>query len=103
MRILSFCVTALALLLPVPALAYIGPGMGAGAIAVVLGVIGSVFLAIVAVVWYPAKRLMKSFKSAKNPESTSAISNELDTDNSAMRDPDRDRGPDAARDSGRGD
>ena len=35
------------------ALAYIGPGVGAGAIGAVLGVIGSIFLAIFAVVWYP--------------------------------------------------
>lgn len=51
---------------PVAAMAYIGPGVGAGAIAAVLGVIGSVFLAIVAVVYYPIKRMLKGkVKSAK--------------------------------------
>lgn len=44
--------------------AYIGPGVGAGAIAVVLGVIGSVILAIVALVWYPIKRLLRKRKEA---------------------------------------
>lgn len=39
--------------------AYVGPGIGAGAIAVVLGLLGSVFLAIFAFVWYPLKRLLK--------------------------------------------
>ncbi|OYX44014.1 MAG: hypothetical protein B7Z02_07350 [Rhodobacterales bacterium 32-67-9] len=48
---------------PVAALAYIGPGVGAGAIAAVLGVLGSIFLAIVAVLYYPIKRLMKGKKS----------------------------------------
>ena len=43
--------------------AYIGPGVGAGAIAAVLGVIGSIFLAIVGVLYYPIKRLLKGRKS----------------------------------------
>ncbi len=45
-----------------PALAYIGPGVTGGAIAAVLGVIGSIFLAIVAVLYYPIKRLFKGRK-----------------------------------------
>lgn len=47
---------------PVAAMAYIGPGVGAGAIAAVLGVLGSIFLAIVAVIYYPIKRLLKGGK-----------------------------------------
>lgn len=47
---------------PGAALAYIGPGVGLGAIGAVIGVIGSVFLAIFAVVWYPVKRLLKGKK-----------------------------------------
>jgi len=39
------------------ALAYIGPGMGAGTLGVLLGLIGSVFLALFAFFWYPIKRL----------------------------------------------
>lgn len=49
--------------LPSAALAYIGPGLGAGAIAAVLGVLGSIFLAIVAVLYYPIKRLLKGRKA----------------------------------------
>ena len=48
---------------PSAAQAYIGPGVGAGAIAAVLGVIGSIFLAIVGVLYYPIKRLLKGRKS----------------------------------------
>lgn len=44
--------------------AYIGPGLGAGTIGVILGVVGSVFLALFAVVWYPLKRLIKKKKKA---------------------------------------
>jgi len=47
------------------ALAYIGPGMGAGAVAVVLGVIGSLFLAIFAVLYYPIKRLLRRNKASQ--------------------------------------
>lgn len=57
-------IAALALAgLPSAALAYIGPGVGAGAIAAVLGVLGSIFLAIVAVLYYPIKRMMKGRKA----------------------------------------
>ena len=41
------------------AYAYIGPGLGVGVIATVLGILGSIILAVFAVVWYPLKRLFK--------------------------------------------
>lgn len=47
-----------------PAYAYIGPGAGAGTIAIVLGVLASIFLAFVAILWYPIKRLFKGRKGA---------------------------------------
>jgi len=54
-----------------PAHSYIGPGAGAGAIAVVLGVLGSILLAFVAILWYPIKRLFKGKKSsAKTTDDT---------------------------------
>ncbi|MEM6971428.1 MAG: hypothetical protein AAF577_01385 [Pseudomonadota bacterium] len=46
-----------------PAAAYIGPGVGAGTIAVVLGVLGAIAMAFVAVLWYPIKRLLKRKKT----------------------------------------
>lgn len=54
------------LLLPNPALAYIGPGVGAGAIGAVLGVIGSIFLGLFAILWYPIKRMMKRRKKGND-------------------------------------
>ncbi|HQY43319.1 MAG TPA: hypothetical protein PK450_03995 [Paracoccaceae bacterium] len=57
----AFIFAALSLsLLPVTAQAYIGPGVGAGALGAVIGVIGAIFLAIFAVIWYPIKRMLKS-------------------------------------------
>lgn len=61
---LALCI---AFLLPQAAHAYVGPGLGLGAIAVVLGVIGSVFLAIFAVFWYPIKRMLKKRKTSAAP------------------------------------
>jgi hypothetical protein len=47
-----------------PAYAYIGPGTGAGVLASVLGVIGSLVLIIVGLVYYPIKRMLKKRKQA---------------------------------------
>lgn len=59
-----------------PAYAYIGPGIGAGTLAVVVGILGSIALAIFAILWYPIKRIMKKRKenSAKTetPDTSSA-------------------------------
>jgi hypothetical protein len=60
MKRLALAAMLAALILPTQASAYIGPGMGAGAIAVVLGVLGSIFMAVVAVVYYPIKRMLKT-------------------------------------------
>lgn len=48
------------------AFGYIGPGMGLGTLGVVLGVVVSIFLALVAVVWYPIKRIFR--KSSKRTD-----------------------------------
>jgi hypothetical protein len=42
-----------------PAVAYIGPGVGAGLIATVLGVLTAIVLALFALFWYPIKRMLK--------------------------------------------
>jgi hypothetical protein len=45
--------------------AYIGPGAGAGTIAIVLGILSSIVLAFVGILWYPAKRLLKKLKGSQ--------------------------------------
>lgn len=45
--------------------AYIGPGMGAGVVAMILGVLGSIFLAIGAVIYYPVKRMLRKRQARK--------------------------------------
>ncbi len=53
---------ALVILYPVHAMAYVGPGLGAGTVGVVLGIIGSIFIALFALIWYPCKRLLRKIK-----------------------------------------
>jgi hypothetical protein len=85
--------------LATPAHAYIGPGVGAGAIAVVFGVIASIFLGLLAILWYPIKRLFRQLKApAKKSEQGDQEPNELDTDNDSLRHPDRDRDSNASGD-----
>lgn len=52
----------LVLMAPDQADAYVGPGLGAGTIGVILGIIGSLFIALFAIIWYPLKRLFKKKK-----------------------------------------
>ena len=56
----------LVFLIPTISFAYVGPGLGAGTIGVILGAIAAVFLALFAVIWYPIKRLIKKKRSPKN-------------------------------------
>ena len=46
--------------------AYIGPGLGAGVIGVILGLLASIGLALVALFWYPLKRLWKKLVDGRN-------------------------------------
>jgi hypothetical protein len=52
-------------LMPAVSFGYVGPGLGAGTVGVVLGAIASVFLALFAVIWYPIKRLIKKIRGTK--------------------------------------
>lgn len=45
-----------------PIHAYIGPGTSTGLIATILGIIGSLFLAIFGILYYPIKRFLKNRK-----------------------------------------
>lgn len=79
-------------MLSTPVYSYVGPGLGTGALAVIVGVIVSVFLAIFAIVWYPVKRLLgigKSKKSDAESEDESAIKAEDDAKDETEKDRDK--------------
>ncbi|HMI19911.1 MAG TPA: hypothetical protein VK533_10230 [Sphingomonas sp.] len=44
---------------PAPAFAYMGPGIGLGAIGAAMGIIVSLLLVTISVIWYPLKRLFR--------------------------------------------
>lgn len=48
------------------AYAYVGPGLGLGAIGALFGGIVALLLAIVGVVWYPIKRVLKKRKQTSD-------------------------------------
>jgi hypothetical protein len=52
----------LALLSAEPAMAYVGPGSGLGAVGAVLGLIGTLFLSILSFIWYPIKRALRKMR-----------------------------------------
>lgn len=72
-RLALLAVPAL-VLMPGLAHAYIGPGLGAGAIAAALGVVGSILLAVFAAVYYPIKRMRKKKRAtaAEHPDAPDA-------------------------------
>ena len=53
------------ILTPLPLYAYIGPGMGGGVIAIVIGFFAAIFLALWGILYYPIKRALKRRKDKK--------------------------------------
>jgi hypothetical protein len=53
--------------------AYIGPGLGAGTIAVIVGVVGSILLAVFGIFYYPIKRMIKSRKQEAEADEESGV------------------------------
>jgi hypothetical protein len=51
-----------------PAEAYIGPGVGVGAILTTLGILASFFMLLVGFIWYPIKRLLRKIFRSDKPD-----------------------------------
>jgi len=66
LRNVAVCLSAIWLLAYAPvASAYIGPGLGAGAVTVVLGIISGLLMLVVGILWYPLKKLIRRFRPKK--------------------------------------
>lgn len=61
-RLLRVAAAVSALAAAAPAHAYLGPGLGLGAIAASLGVMGSILLGLLSVLWYPVKRFARRLR-----------------------------------------
>lgn len=53
-------------LVSMPSYAYLGPGMGGGAIAAMFGFVAGILLALWGILYYPIKRALKNGKDKKN-------------------------------------
>ena len=60
--ILKSLTTLLLLIASAPSYSYIGPGIGGGTVAIILGLLSTVVVALFAIVWYPIKKLAKRRK-----------------------------------------
>ena len=83
-RSLILLVLALA---SVDATAYIGPGLGGGVVGVLLGLLGSIGLALIAIFWYPLKRAWKRIFSTNNPRPQTLDSTALQQEGVGPADP----------------
>ena len=52
-------------LISLPSYAYIGPGMGGGAIAAIIGFFAAILLGLWGILYYPIKRALKNRKNKK--------------------------------------
>lgn len=50
---------------------YIGPGMGGGVIAAILGLIAAFFIGLWGILYYPIKRFLRNKKKRKKAKNTS--------------------------------
>ncbi|VEP15143.1 hypothetical protein H1P_310044 [Hyella patelloides LEGE 07179] len=58
----------LVILVPQPAMAYVGPGAGIAALGALLAIIAGVIAAIFGFLWYPIKRLLQKRKQSKKDQ-----------------------------------
>jgi Na+-driven multidrug efflux pump len=65
-RALAVASATLLVLTPGVAHAYMGPGLGLGFLGAAFGVIGSILLGIVAIIWYPIKRLWRKLRPPRD-------------------------------------
>ena len=65
--------------------AYVGPGLGMGAIGTLLAGAMAIFLAAVGLIWYPIKRLVRKIRAmvSKSEESSPAYSKKKPGQNSS--------------------
>lgn len=58
-------ITLILFIIPIEAYAYLGPGMGGGVIAAIIGFIAAIFLGLWGILYYPIKRALKNRKEKK--------------------------------------
>ena len=59
---------------PLPAHAYVGPGVGLTAIGAIVALVAALLLAVVGFIWYPVRRLIRNRKPESRPGSETSSS-----------------------------
>ena len=59
-------VIVICLIISSPSYAYLGPGLGGGVIASIIGFIAAILLGLCAILYYPIKRALKNRKQKNN-------------------------------------
>ena len=57
-------------LMPATAQAYIGPGMGLGLVASILGLVAVFFMVLMALIWFPLKRKLRQSREMRQARAT---------------------------------
>ena len=60
-----FIITAIFIIIPNTAHAYLGPGLALGTIVLTIGLVAVLFFALIAILYYPIKKLIKKIKLKK--------------------------------------
>ena len=60
----------LLLIISKPSFAYVGPGLGLGPIIIALTTVGAILIAIVAIIYYPIKKIILKLKKKDKIKST---------------------------------
>lgn len=71
MQLILMLILAFLFLYPLPVFAYVGPGLGLGALGAILGILFSIFLAVLGIFWYPIKRFIKKLRNKNNQKNES--------------------------------
>ena len=64
-KLISLATIFFLIFFSLPAYAYLGPGIGIGALMAAFGVIIAVFAALLGLIWFPVKKLLQKRKNKK--------------------------------------
>jgi hypothetical protein len=59
--------------------AYVGPGLGIGVVGAILGFLAAIVLAVIGMVWYPIKRMLRARSAARGARSEAEAGLEADS------------------------
>jgi len=65
MKINTFIIAAIFIIIPNISYAYLGPGLALGTVVLTIGLVAVFLLALIAILYYPIKKMIKNIKLKK--------------------------------------